>query len=268
MAKDSKGNYIAPFAGEATTRGRLCTRESIDYTFSPSTGEGYRETYIGTPQAILGLYESYKRAGFEAELKSGGGAWRLYITFGAAETNRTQIPTDKWEIDYEWPQVSVWSHPAAAKEADGYIDRAQYRKDIEDTVKDGEACTFDPIAYPYAHKLHRWLSRGIEAHEVRRPILKRSRTYSLGYGGQRATLTSSEPVYTTGALAAHFGIDSRVLAQLPADPGPSETPAFTIWGWRLRRDSSEIIPFVNKVQESKDWTYAAWDTDLYNIVTS
>jgi hypothetical protein len=250
-----------------TVRGTDLARERIELVFDPATGDAYQETWSGTKAAIEAKHALMRAAGYKSRISNNGHRWECVVTIGNDGSGGSETPLDKWSVSYEWPQISIFNLPQAAKEADSYIDRAQYRLDIEEAVKNGVECPLDPGNFPFAHHLHRMLSRGTEAYEVRRPLLKRSRTFSTAYA-TRALLTPLEYVYKTSVMDDWFGVPAVIMAQLPADPGTNMTPAGTTWGWRVKGDESDTIPFLNRIEEVKTWIFAAWDTDLHTIVST
>jgi hypothetical protein len=67
-------------------------------------------------------------------------------------------------------------------------------------------------------------------------------------------------------LISVFGLPAKIQSQLPANPSAADTPATADWGWWMRTDRSEQIPALNKLEEIKEWVFAAWEIGIFNVI--
>jgi hypothetical protein len=107
------------------------------------------------------------------------------------------------------------------------------------------------------------MSRGEEAYELTRLVIIRRRTIPIGFTSPRVP-TSRQFVYNTTSYVTTFLVPAFVQALLPATP--TLTPNETAWGWKIRQDTSRLIPYYRKTEEVMAWTFAAWSTILYEHI--
>lgn len=235
------------------------TRRIID----SAAGNAWEQEWAGSMSGIASLAESLLAAGARIRDESSNGVGRLVAIYSADPNDpSSEEAVDRYEFEMEPVQVSIFNHPAVALESDRYESASKYKTDIEEAVSAGTTLTLDETEYPYAHEVFRLLSRGVESYELKRPVLSRVRTFSPSFSG-RVVLSAIETVYTTSALVREFGLPASVANQLPVDP--PEVPAGTVWAWKLRGDRSTYVPAQNRVEETRDWVFAAWSTLLYTV---
>lgn len=251
----------------AVIHGTIPTRTRVRRVIDSSTGNSWEHEWTGSVSGIASLAATLVAAGARVRDESANGVGRLIATYSydpdAPVAN--EEATDRYEFDMEPVQVSIFNHPAVATEAAQLGDNGppEYKKVIEDAVAAGEFPTTLPVGvYPLAREVSTLLSRGVESYEIKRPVLSRVRTFSPNFSG-RVVLSAIETVYTTAALVRDFAIPATVASQLPADP--PEVPAGTVWAWKLRTDRSVYIPAQNRVEETRDWVFAAWSSLLYTV---
>jgi hypothetical protein len=232
--------------------------------YSAETGYGLRQTWHGSKAAIVAKLSTYAQQGYNGTTsKSAGGSWQLVISL-------PDVAFDRWEIDTEWEQRSLFALPQADAEMSAYSNagstgRAAYKKMIEDAVSNGDnALSVTEGAYPYAYVIFRLMSRGVEAYEVRRPVIRRRRTVALQWATP-ITLDQNENVYTTAKLITTFAIPALVQLQLPANP--AVTPIDCAWAWKTRTQASSSVPALNKTEEQTEWVFAAWPTKYYTLIS-
>lgn len=248
--------------------------------FDPTNGYTYWSKYEGNEQSIYGLEAAFAAAGNKVRVSRDGPVFMLEVRYGAPANGQQEVPQDKWNFDIDFVNVSIWSAPdvisaaaTAASEtnalsgdtftADDFIN--YWRRAIKDKMGEptpdsaDESGFAEPLKEIYAN-----IVRGQEAFEVERPVLTRVRTISVSYAG--AVVLEAKPVfYSTAKLIALFNLPASIAGRLPANP--AFTPDYTQWGWKKRKDTSEFVLALNKVQEVKDWVFAAWSTLTYEFVT-
>lgn len=177
-----------------------------------------------------------------------------------------EVPVDEYRFSAEAYEQSLFSLPKAIQEGnDSYGGISYYKKQIEDAARDG-----DPYPYlgnnPFGRTIYNLLTQGVQAVRRRRIILSRVRKFSATYTGQ-IVLDSSEKVWTTARLVSDFSIPTVVANKLPANPSSDNTPQGTQWAWLITSDESTYIPKTNQFEEHKTWAFAAWVTDLYEVLS-
>ena len=193
-----------------------------------------------------------------------------YYNPGVEET-----PVDSWEIDSEYVQENFWSSQRVIALAQASADTTGgdlastlsfWRSQVEATLKENPQPTPEAAGFigPNERELYRLRYFGVTATEVRRIILRRVRTVSLSYANQ-VILDAVEKVWLTSALARDFALPNAIVNRLPTDP--DNKPTNSAWGWKLRSDQSRLILRLNRVEEQKSWTFAAWSQTLYEFVT-
>jgi len=251
-------------------------RVDISEDFDPAAGYSVQETWIGTKAETIAKRLTFANGGFRTKISNRGPLWQLDVWFANAAPpgQPNEVAVDTWGLERGRVQISIWSHPSASAAAVAYGNPADFRKIIEDAVKDGTtlAATALNLNKP-AEWLWRMLSRGAESYETKRPILRKMRTYSTAYT-ERIALFETEPVYITAALISTFSVPAEVQAQLPDNP--TTVPYGCAWGWLEQGGASETIPAIGKIQEARTWVFAAWSVvgipadypGLYTLITS
>jgi hypothetical protein len=243
--------------------GTIPTRTRVRQVIDSASGNSWEHEWVGSIAGIASLAATLVAAGARVRDESANGVGRLIATYSVDPDNPSaEEAVDRYEFEMEPVQVSLFNHPAVALESDGYVNQSQYKSDIEEAVSSGAALTLSATEYPLAHEVYRLLSRGVEAYEIKRPVLSRVRAFSPNFSG-RVVLSAVETVYTTAALVRDFAIPATVASQLPANP--PETPEGTTWAWKLRGDRSVFIPAQNRIEETRDWVFASWSTLLYTV---
>ena len=273
--------------------GATITRTYSDLVLDPRYGPAVREVWRGHKPSLLALAASYAAVGIRAEYADNEGIGILTITLPQGnDASIAEVPSDTWEIITELDQEDIWNSKRLYAAAGGSTDTLAYwRKRTQNALigKFAQAGT-DPIEYdelnegsrepltpieagfdragiePFLAKIYDKLIRGVTSAEHRRITLKLSRVITSNYAG-RAVLDPIEKIYTTAALQRVFGVPVSIYRLLPADPLPAYTPKDTAWSWKLRQDGFQIVLSTNKVQETKDWVFSAWDSDLYELVS-
>lgn len=241
--------------------------------FDPQQGFIYVSTYEGNEASIRGLESVFTAAKARTRVEHDGPVYSIEVRNAApSSADGAEQPLDKWNLDIDFAQESIWSAPhvlsaaAAADETGTFTadDMIAYWKSAikakqEETIVAPAATGFaEPLRQIYAN-----IIRGQEAYEVERPTLSRVRTYSASYA-TRIRIEAIPTVYTTTALILSFAVPALIVAQLPDNP--AYTPPYTAWSWKKRKQSSETVVALNKIQETTEWVFAAWDTLTYNVV--
>lgn len=249
---------------------------SQEESFDPQRGWELTDTYKGTEQAMRSARDALTMLGLKCRLirNEGTPVWELQATKpsidlaqgGSGTTQET--PVEKWELKTEMVQLPIWNHPAISGAMDRYSinGAAVFKKIITDAVKNGTAIPVEffleliPTDQAIVQSVYNLLVRGVEAYEVKRHTLHRTKSYSAVYT-ERATVNATEIYYMTDQLKFAFGVPLLIGSKLPADP--LTKPSGTNWGWRMRTNSQTFTRGTNKVEEITDWIFAAWSTFLY-----
>jgi len=254
----------------AIIHGTIPTLTATRRVRDSAAGNAWEQEWVGSVSGIAALAATLIAAGARVRDESQAGVGRLLATFAADPDNPTaEQAIDRYEFEMEPIQVSLFNVPAVAIEGAAYAAAnsggvALYRQQIQDAAQGGAVYPFDSALYPYGAEVYRLLSQGVESYELKRPTLSRVRSFSPNFSG-RVVLSAVETVYTTAALVRDFEIPATVASQLPANP--DETPTGTAWAWKLRGDRSVYIPQLNRIEETRDWVFAAWSTLLYIVQT-
>jgi len=230
--------------------------------FDQRGGNTWEYTYEGTPSGIAAQAAALQAEGARTSIDNSGPIHRLVASFvrDPNESASAEVPFDTWNISNEEYQVSVFATTRAIEEAGTYINRAQYRSDIEEAVRAGDPYPLSTTEFPVGQYIYNLLSQGIDTQPQKLPVLSRSRTYSLSYTGTPHRVTVSPVVYTRAALVRDFGIVSPLADRIPLDPSTTLPTGF-VWGWYLVREdfSYQRERSALKVTENLGWRFGAWN---------
>jgi len=235
-------------------------------TFDPETGHGYMETYSGTRASIEAKLFELASIGMSVRISSQGPLWKIQAVASGMPNGQDEAPSDKWELDTEYVQEDIRMNPKVLAAAVSPITLAWWIKQIEADLdleqpkglKKKESDVIDPSH----QELYNLKARGVESHEIERPVLRRRRLIGINHL-DRMSMSQVGLVWTTAALIGAFNIPPEIHAKLPNDP--EITPTGTVWGWKGRTNSSVITLGSRKAEETREWVFAAWPTLLYSI---
>jgi hypothetical protein len=282
----------------STLVGEATLKVGSSLVYDPVRGPELRETYKGTETGLNALASAFSLSGNRTEMSNDGGTWTLVVTF-ATETNDgsgSETPVDKWDISRDYYLEPIWAHPnvhSLAKNMNTAVSAmdnlAAIRRDIENALNgkiptsqdnSGNSVTYEeytegPVPPTYFEtspapwsaaklRLYKLMVRGLESFETERCVISRVRSFSIGYP-TRMKLDAIPVVYTTNSLISTFDVPAVIQAQLPDEPSSDQTPDGTQWAWKLRKDHS-TINYYGKVEETREWVYSAWSTDVYNVI--
>ena len=257
-----------PTYGSATfTDNGQVTLVRSGLAFDGSSGQVWEESWVGTSAGIAAKYAEVIALGGKARRGSEGGSYTLTVAYARDPDDISdEVPAVDWEVDTETAEVDLFALAPVMREA-ATVGLANYRKSLMDAVNDGEAFPFaaGQEGWPVAFELYGLLARGVTHQGLDRPVLSRQRTFSATYTG-RNKASAVQTVWTTDALISAFAIPAAVQAGLPDDPGADETPAGTVWGWKLTVNRGGFNESTGKWSEQKTWVFAAWVARLYNVV--
>jgi hypothetical protein len=247
---------------------------ATDREFDPQAGFVYVQRYNGSEAAVRALETGFIAGRARTRIVQDGPHYILEVRTAAPQDGSVELPIDKWEFDTDFVQDPIWSGPKIIAAAAAFGATQNPVLTADDVIKQwrddfktkSDAKTLPKDTGFTGDKLHLYVSnvvRGQEAIEVERAILTRVRSFSATYAGQ-VILDAVPKVYTTGSLISLFAIPPAIANRLPGNP--AYTPLYTAWGWKKRKDSSEFILAINKVQETKDFVFAAWDTLSHDII--
>lgn len=208
-----------------------------------------------------------------------GGKSRLLAVFATdpstASNPAAEVPVDRWPIQEELVQVSLWSIPAVIRElADksNFVNISKVKKDIADAASNGLDFPYTETVYPNCYRVFLKLLAGAEHYESKRPVLTRVRTYSSTYPS-RLRVVARDLVYTTSALITLLGIPTDIQSVLPVNPPDTDLPVdvkgqiVAAWSWKNRGTNLDYHVATRRFEETSIFAFAAWDKELYQLVT-
>lgn len=256
--------------------GAVRSKVSSEPQFDPALGEVIQEVWVGTKSGIYELAGAMQAQGNRYTMTNEGPVYKLTVNLGVRPDEANEVPVDSYDFDTEFAQPSLWISDRVFKLAGSQSVLTQWRRQCENAMKgiktdgskDENGGPLDESATGFTGNqlsIYRLLVRGTESVEVAKIVLARTRTVSNRYAG-RMQMESAEKIYTSAALAFAFGIPSDVVAKMPADP--ADIPIDTAWSWKVRKQSSRLLRRESRVEESINWTFAAWSTVLYELITA
>lgn len=119
--------------------GQSITLSRSEASFDPQTGFVTTETYEGTRNAILSKFDAMVLAGFRCTYSTdGSGKYTLVATQNSIQPSQAttdEVPVDRWELDAENYQESIWVSPKIARKAC----RIAYASSVADTIMTSES---------------------------------------------------------------------------------------------------------------------------------
>ena len=236
--------------------------------FDPVIGDRTVQTWEGDEEDLQAQATLFRQQGFRARVyQYGGPVYRMQVSLpddGGGTGTPPQV--DTWERITETAQEDIRNNPllvaaVTATVPDNLKSAAMnaFYKDFKQKIRDGNnQVTFGEPALQAFFDL---LSRGTDAHEVRRTVLRRRRSLPLTYLAQSEVL-AVERIYSTAALVNAYQVPQAIASKLPV--AGDITPSNTAWGWKERADTSTITGL--KVEELKEFVFAAWSTALYQHI--
>ena len=256
-----------------------CDLVEASFSTDPVAGSVYIQTFEGSELGCQTRAAELLSYGARVNVTTDGGKSRLVATFArdpsTASNPATEVPNDYWTLDWEMVQVSVWSIPAVIRELAAnaaQMNPAEARKTVIDAASGGLAFPLSLDTYRNTYRVYLKLIAGAESFELKRPVLSRVRTYSKPYPSKQQ-IQAREYVYLTAQLVSLFSIPADVQAILPDDPGDRWTPvdvngnAAGVWAWKLKGEQLRYMVALGKWEESTTWAFAAWDSDLYEVIS-
>lgn len=250
---------------------------STERVFDEASGFSTVITYEGFQAEVdsaMGLLAG--QPGLRMGSRQVNGPWyRFTVSYAGTEDGTQEGPVDKWSRDTEFAQVDIRqnvrvlelvSEVAEPGGAEFYLNASVH--EIKEALKGGIG-TLAEFNEEYGNpdaiqvSLFRLYARGAEASEEKRYVVRRRRVIPIEFS-QPVVVNAVEVVYTTAQLINTFQIPPAFAALLPANP--SFVPADSMWGWRERANTTEFVPSTNKIEETLEWTFAAWSTILYNLI--
>ncbi len=249
---------------------------SIETVFDPQIGEQQIENWEGEEEALISIARNQIiPSGGKCRVRQANGPiYGMSVSYGEVQSGgTTETPIDRWERVTEYIQEDLRNNPHIITAAGTAATLNKWVQDIKAALKSNQTLTQfytteadpSPVIADEQEIIYQLYSRGTEAHEIKRFVLRLRRTISVNFVN-RSVANAVETIYTTAALIANFGVPPEVANTLPATPAGA--PVNTAWSWKQRQDNSVFLPGLNKIEESKDWVYAAWSTLLYTLQIS
>lgn len=239
-----------------------------EYSFRQDDGMHVNQRVRGIPSTVIGFANAYKDIGWDTYVQQDGPYSDLLATATTYRPDLNSPYIELWSIDTELVEKSLFTLPDAINEAGRFTPaeggRAGYKKFIEDAVKNYEtlSTTIFPIAtWPWAHKIHEEMMRGVEVYEHEYTILTRTINFDFLYPPGNLVLKPTRYIYKTHEIESLEHPPASVLFKLPAY-NEANNPNQAMWGWRIRDQHAEITNATTG-QHVTSWVYAAWSTFLY-----
>jgi len=249
----------------------------------PVNGSSWVLTYEGSEWGVQLMAATVLAYGAKTETTSTGGKCRMVATFAkdpsTASNPAAEVPIERWDLDEELVQISIWAIPEVIRELNSYVSLfgsgltpSKLKKQITDAVQNGEDYPLiDRAGYPAVYRVYSKLVNNVEYYETKRPVLSKIRTYTDAYTS-RTQVVQRETVYKTESLVSTFAVPVAIQNTLPIDPPDTETPVNTdgtiagVWSWKLRGVRLSYNRATARWEESLTWAFSAWDKDLYLVV--
>jgi hypothetical protein len=244
------------------------------------TGAVWTYVYRGSKDALRVQSVNWINAGCKVTIDETGPYATATVIFNGPTSNPSDpienafVPgvgleegTFRYEFKTDYVELSLFSLPAVMAEANKYISVSQYRYDIENAVKNGESLTMSQLNFPLAYKIWAKLARGQESFPVSRVSLSKVGSFS-GNNGLPQIPDSMPPVYSTTALSFYYQLPTtvqRLMPRPPTNPLLQPVPG-TAWGWLQTNQSTTLVEKTNQVEQTQNWTFAAWDLDIYPYI--
>lgn len=271
----------------------LIIAQTRDY--NPDTGANLMITYRGTKPEMDAVEAYWNSLNYIDNTPTGRG----YTTTKNETVNGyvliARIPdntlyTTRWSLDTETSDVSVWWTPAVRDyntnfigldltiQADflNYMRRTMYIEAAVNAMRAGvdPATVVQGGAFPQGafvkteYDLMFLMIKDSAYAKQKMPVLKRNRLIPFAVGG-RTALVGPETVYTTVALLNSFDVPDDIVDQVASvdDNLPLTFPGF-IWGWKQRRNDSEVLVGFNRTTECMDWVFGNWSEITHTIIFS
>lgn len=256
-------------AGTAQTGNPRAFLQKVEYYFDPATGPGRRETWVGSTAAIDAKAAEIQAAGLKYTQSQKGPSKSLVcdVPSQSGATSDQEI-ADTYEFDAEFAQESVYANPKLLAAATTTETLADWKYLIEKALSakppTGLITPSSPTPPdPAMQAIYDLRARGVETFEPRRLVFRRTRTLPLNHAS-KVIMTAIEHIWTTVALISDFAIPAPIAAEFPADP--TTTPVGCIWGWKYRKDTSQILwGIAGKKTEIKEWVFGALPTIMYDV---
>lgn len=263
-------------------------------------GVQWEYIYEGTQANLLPLATNLSLKGARVTLELNAGKSTLSALWGfnpgdnpedgSTAPNTGEQPVDRFELTKEPEQISIFSLPKVIAEAKTFqgsppssssskttttsTGAAAYKYILETAAKNGESMPLIPSGisdyplYPMAGYIwENYLTKGVTHWDGWRPVVRRTREYSLTYDLNTPTdkVSMTTPVYTRDKLISEFGIPPNFANRIPLDPTDDHPGDNEIFGWRFRSFHYGYDIGTRKVSESSEWDFASWSIGLYEI---
>jgi hypothetical protein len=234
--------------------------ESEEVVFDPESGLQRVQIWTGMKDAMQGKFNAFAVSGWKASISRISGTPKYRVSAQIAE----DLVADRWERVVEWAQVDIKANGALLDAAGDSLTLAQWVADIrQDLAKNTPAgitgASEKQILYGY-------MAAGQESYETRRVVLRSRRTRPATQIANAFPIDQQEVFYSTAKLNEIFSVPAAIRVLLPSTPTNIPVP-YTQWGWRLRTDDVEIIPWLNRAMETKEWVFAAWPLLYYTYIS-
>lgn len=236
------------------------------YRFDPVLGRQFVFIYEGFENALTSFAAQPQFTHAITDIQQHEGPiYRMEAAFGNATGPANEgTEHDTWERTVDFVQEDIRSNPLVHSLYGALplstTQLSQLAKDYNKAKTEQSKEEVPTTLTGNALILYELLARGHEAHEITRIVLTRRRTIPINYTRPR-TPSAVEYIYTTAQLVTQFAIPFGIQVILPGTPAGA--PNNSKWSWKVRVDSSTLIPDLQQTQEILSWTFAPWSTILY-----
>lgn len=225
--------------------------------FSLDSGYEFIDVYTGTKSAATATQNNFIAAGYTCTNTHEGPHYTVTVQWGG------DFVADRYERAVEWGQADLRSSPELLALAGDAVTLATWVADIEQDLAKNIPTGFTTPAGKAL--LWRLKARGVEGFEFKRYVLRLRRVRPANQASAADTADAKPSVYTTDSLFTTFKIPAAIRLILPATP--DNAPADTQYGWMLRTDDVDINMAKGTSNETREWVFAPWVTQLVNFIS-
>lgn len=230
------------------------TLVGISPSSDPARGSSWTHSYTGTRTGIALLEANFRLQRIRFSASYSGGSGSLQAFYGNDPENPAlEAPEDDYSRGNDVAQASVFENPALWSFLNSNGNPGEAKRALLAAAESDVVDSSIPIS-TFAQSVVFSLARGVDTYWVLLPTFRRSREYSIGYGGARRAPVTYPVAYTRTALIRDFAIPAAIAEELiPADPeGP--VPDLTRFAWRISTDDAETLGGRSRIRETIIWT--------------
>ena len=243
-----------------------------EYRYDPQIdGTVLESEYHGSTKSALGFFGRSKGAGNNVSVSLDNGTGRVVIQRPVGTAKEENQYTERYEVAIEFLEKEIWQNTEIAQEARRYnalIDSSAsaedmyYREACEEIATKKLKFTINPIDYPLAEKVIRYLRDGVTGWETEYVVVKRSRRIPREQSlvnTSIATVGEGKYIYTT----AQLGLPDDIAFSVPDSSSLTPISSDYVWGWRRRPSTSTIEGMF--IDQNSEFILSQWSTLFYTV---